>query len=192
MAPVSYKKGGLGAEIHFCIENCSVGLIVVATTKQGLCLVGIGNNEENLRKELSIQFPKALIKQRDMKLEYYLNVIRDLIDLGTAHTNLLPLDIEATSFQWLIWETLQKIPRGNTMTYGDIARNIGQPNAARAVGRACATNSIAMVIPCHRAVGSNGSLTGYRWGMELKKIRYTSCTYSVFQKLQVCQTTADG
>ena len=169
MTHASYQKGGHGAEIDFSIGKCSVGLVVVASTQHGLCLVGLGNNEENLRKELSIEFPKALIKRRDMKLEYYLNVIRDLIDLGTAHTNLLPLDIEATSFQWLIWETLQKIPRGNTMTYGDIAGNIGQPKAARAVGRACATNSIAIVIPCHRAVGSNGSLTGYRWGMEWKK-----------------------
>lgn len=169
MAPVSYKKGGLGAEIHFCIENCSVGLIVVATTKQGLCLVGIGNNEENLRKELSIEFPKALIKRRDGNLERYLKAIRVLIDFGAEPTNPLPLDIKATSFQWLVWETLQKIPRGQTMSYGDIARRIGQPNAARAVGRACATNSISILIPCHRVVGSNGSLTGYRWGMERKK-----------------------
>ena len=169
MTHASYQKGGHGAEIDFSIGKCSVGLVVVASTQHGLCLVGLGNNEENLRKELSIEFPKALIKRRDGNLERYLKAIRVLIDFGAEPTNPLPLDIKATSFQWLVWETLQKIPRGQTMSYGDIARRIGQPNAARAVGRACATNSISILIPCHRVVGSNGSLTGYRWGMERKK-----------------------
>ena len=143
--------------------------MVVATTKHGLCLVGLGNNEEKLRKEISIEFPKAVIKHRDIKLEHYLKALRDSTDLGVELTKSLPLDIEATSFQRLVWETLLKIPRGKTMSYGDIAKHIRQPKAARAVGRACATNSVAILIPCHRVIGFNGDLTGYRWGKEWKK-----------------------
>jgi len=169
MTPASYRKGGLGAKIMFGFGNTSVGQALVAATEYGLCLVGFGDNKSELSSELEHDYPNAVLTRDDSGVTPYLEAIRVLTDLGEAPDRPLPLDIEATAFQWKVWETLQSIPRGETMTYGAIAAHLGKPKAARAVGRACATNPVSIVIPCHRAIGSSGSLTGYRWGTDRKK-----------------------
>ena len=147
-----------------------VGQSLVAATDHGLCLVGFGDNKNALISELKTFYPKAHLNRNDEGVAHYLDTIRVLSDLSGPATYPLPLDIEATAFQWKVWETLQLIPRGETLTYGAIAARLGNPRAARAVGRACATNPVALVIPCHRAIGATGSLTGYRWGTDRKKM----------------------
>ena len=170
MTPASYRRGGLGAVITYGFGPTPVGQALVAATGHGLCLVGFGDTKNALISELKTTYPKAHLDRNDDGVAHYLDTIRVLTDLGSPAAFPLPLDIEATAFQWKVWEALQLIPRGETLTYGAIAAQLGKPKAARAVGRACATNPVALVIPCHRAIGATGSLTGYRWGTDRKKM----------------------
>lgn len=168
MTPASYGKGGKGAVIRYGFGRCSLGTMIVAATEHGLCLVGFDDSKDALIEELAQDYPAAEIKSDGKSLSQLIDTVCLLTDHGQAPAVDVPLDIQATAFQRLVWDTLQTILPGETMSYGDIARRIGQPKAARAVGRACATNPISMIIPCHRAVGANGNLTGYRWGTERK------------------------
>ncbi|MBL6927896.1 MAG: methylated-DNA--[protein]-cysteine S-methyltransferase [Rhodospirillales bacterium] len=168
MTPASYAKGGAGARIAYAVGKSTLGRIVVAATKIGVCFVGLGDTDEYLEGELRGEFPAAEIKRDDGALAVRLNAVLDHL-LGKAARIDLPLDIRATAFQWQVWQTLRTIPQGETLTYGEIAARLGKPNAARAVGRACATNPVSLIVPCHRAMGADAKPTGYRWGVERKK-----------------------
>ncbi len=172
MTPASYAKGGRGARITYAIvahpRLGSLGRLLVAATERGVCMVSFGDTEAFLQAELETEFPEAEIGRDDGALAEWVGAVLDLADSATPHAD-LPLDIRATAFQWRVWRELQAIPSGETRTYGEIAIALGQPGAARAVGRACATNPVSLVVPCHRAVGSDGKMHGYRWGVERKK-----------------------
>jgi len=168
MTPASYAKGGRGAEIAFAIAESPLGLMLVAATAKGVAMVGFGDSEKTLAAELCRQFPHARIVRDDGRLKERVRAVLAGLD-GRAPPPSLALDVRATAFQGQVWRLLTAIPSGETRTYGALARALGKPNAARAVGRACASNPVAVVVPCHRAVGGDGSLTGYRWGLARKK-----------------------
>lgn len=168
MTPASYARGGKGATIGYSIADCALGRLLAAATAQGICAVFLGDDDEKLVEELRGDFPAAEIHRDDSGLAA--RVARALARLdGRAPSPDLPLDLQATAFQWQVWTELCRIPAAETRSYGEIARAIGKPGAARAVGRACATNPVSLVIPCHRAIGGSGALTGYRWGKNRKQ-----------------------
>jgi AraC family transcriptional regulator of adaptative response/methylated-DNA-[protein]-cysteine methyltransferase len=154
--------------IAYASAATSVGRVLVGATERGLCSVKAGTSEAELVRALRREFPEATIRRDPAGVGVWLRRVLATID-GRAPKEALPLDIRATAFQRRVWEALVRIPRGETRTYGEIARSIGKPRAARAVGRACATNPVAIVVPCHRVVGSGGALTGYAYGVEVKR-----------------------
>jgi AraC family transcriptional regulator of adaptative response/methylated-DNA-[protein]-cysteine methyltransferase len=172
MTPASYAKGGRGARVAYAVVDHAglgpLGLVLVAATERGVCMVALGSSERELEKDLFDEFPHAVIRRDDAGLSRWAAAVAELAEGNTPRAE-LPLDIRVTAFQWRVFEHLSAIPAGETRSYGEIAAAMGQPGAARAVGRACATNPIAVVVPCHRAVGANGSLHGYRWGLDRKK-----------------------
>lgn len=168
MTPASYAKGGEGAYMQYTISDTPLGRMIVAATERGISFLGFGDNDKDLISELFEDLPDAVIERDTGAMRQTLEIILENFDHHTPALN-LPLDIRATAFQARVWQALQDIPPGETRTYRDIAKSIGKPKAARAVGRACATNPVSLVVPCHRAVGSDGALTGYRWGVERKK-----------------------
>ncbi|MCA0302022.1 MAG: methylated-DNA--[protein]-cysteine S-methyltransferase [Proteobacteria bacterium] len=172
MTPATYAKGGAGARIGFTTVTSDYGRVLVATTPKGIAAVFLGDDDRTLEKELRGDFPAAEIARDDAGLAPRVGAVLARL-YGRKPTALdapdAPLDIVGTAFQWKVWKELTRIPAGETRTYGEIAQRIGAPGAARAVGRACATNPASGVIPCHRAVGAGGSLTGYRWGVARKE-----------------------
>lgn len=154
--------------LHYAIGNCPLGWILVAHSTVGLCAVILEDDPEALPGELQARFPQADLIPVDPAEDAYLRQVIGLIDAPQAAVE-IALDIIGTPFQQRVWDALRRIPPGKTATYAEIARQIGAPGAARAVGAACAANPAAIVIPCHRAVGSDGSFTGYRWGIERKR-----------------------
>ncbi|MGH6879612.1 methylated-DNA--[protein]-cysteine S-methyltransferase [Hypericibacter sp.] len=169
MTPASYAKGGEGADIAYATAPSPLGRVLVAATPKGVCFVSIGKADAPLIEALNEEFPAARrIRKDNPALSTALAAILAHLEGRAPHID-LPLDIQATAFQQRVWEELRRIPLGETLTYGEIAGRLGQPTAARAVGRACATNPVAVVIPCHRACGADGSLTGYRWGKGVKQ-----------------------
>jgi len=167
MTPATYGKGGAGLEIRFDIAPCDLGFLLVAKTEIGICAVTLGDEIEILEANLRSEFFDAKIERDAASLQENISAVLRLLDGENSSLN-LPLDIRATAFQWRVWQELQKIERGQTRSYLQIAVQIGQPTAARAVARACATNSVALIIPCHRVVRESGNLSGYRWGLERK------------------------
>jgi AraC family transcriptional regulator, regulatory protein of adaptative response / methylated-DNA-[protein]-cysteine methyltransferase len=167
MAPGAYRAGAPNARIGYATAPCPLGRILIAATERGLCSVILGANDDYLLRELRQQFPAAKIAAEPALDAMLAQVLTQFTDHPATLD--LPLDLRATAFQMRVWEALRRIPRGETRTYSQIANALGHPKAVRAVGRACATNQVAVVIPCHRAIGSNGSLTGYRWGIERKE-----------------------
>lgn len=169
MTPASYAKGGKGARIAYTMVDLTGGdRLLVAATERGLCMVAIGNEADDLVADLRAEYPAAEIRREDAALAQWAPVVAALAE-GDAPAAALPLDVRATAFQWLVWQRLQAIPRGATRTYGEIAAELGRPEAARAVGRACASNPVALLVPCHRAVGGDGKMHGYRWGIGRKR-----------------------
>lgn len=168
MTPASYAKGGKGASIAFTIVDSPLGRLLIAATDIGICAVSLGDADAPLEGELWADYPAADIRRDEGALARHAGAILEHLKGGNPHID-LPLDIRATAFQWQVWEQLRAIPSGSTRSYGDIAATMGHPKAARAVGRACATNPVSLIVPCHRAVGADGRLTGYRWGVERKK-----------------------
>ncbi|MEQ8505132.1 MAG: bifunctional DNA-binding transcriptional regulator/O6-methylguanine-DNA methyltransferase Ada [Rhodospirillales bacterium] len=168
MTPASYAQGGRGADIRFALAASPLGRVLAAATGKGLCMVSLGADDDALISELIGDFPQADIQRDDAALKSMMEAVLRHLEDG-APMAALPLDVRATAFQWQVWQALAAIPPGETRTYGELAAELGKPKAARAVGRACATNPVSLVIPCHRAVGANGSLTGYRWGKERKR-----------------------
>lgn len=172
MTPATYAKGGAGAHIDYTTVDSDYGRVLVAATRKGIAAVFLGDDDRKLEKDLKHDFPAADITRNDNVLAPRVkNVLARLYGRKPSALDSadVPLDIVGTAFQWKVWKELTRIPAGQTRTYGEIAQRIGEPRAARAVGRACATNQAAGVIPCHRAVGSDGRLTGYRWGVARKE-----------------------
>ncbi len=169
MTPATYARGGTGIGIAYVIVPTSLGRLLVAATERGVCRVALGDTASALEADLIAEFPAArVVQDKSGKLHGWVTAILAYLD-GREPDLELPLDIRATAFQRRVWQELQKIPFGQTRTYAEIAKRIGQPTAARAVARACATNPAALVIPCHRVVREDGDLGGYRWGVERKE-----------------------
>jgi AraC family transcriptional regulator, regulatory protein of adaptative response / methylated-DNA-[protein]-cysteine methyltransferase len=168
MTPATYAKGGKGAEIAYGIAGSPLGRVLAAATPRGICFVGLGDSDAELESELREDFPAAeSIRRDDREVGRALDALLAHLAGKEPHID-LPLDIRATAFQRRVWQELRRIPFGETRSYGEIARTLGEAGASRAVGRACATNPVALLVPCHRATGQGGSLTGYRWGIKRK------------------------
>lgn len=169
MTPATYGRGGEGAHIRWMSSSSPVGRIMVASTTRGLCFVQVGDADAALLAELHDEFPLAAIDtRRSPALGPLMAAARAIAEAKPLPPE-LPVDVRGTAFQWRVWRALTRIPRGETRSYSQVAKDIGRPSAVRAVARACATNPLALVVPCHRVVGANGALTGYRWGMSVKK-----------------------
>lgn len=174
MTPATYRKGGAGAEIRYALTPSPLGQLLLAATPTGICAVKLGDTPETLIAELHAEFPAAQITpappdRPSDHLSQWLAAILEYLDGRRPNLSLLPLDVQATAFQWRVWRRLQAIPPGETRTYRQLAAELNQPNASRAVGRACATNPVAPIIPCHRALRTDGHLAGYRWGLHRKQ-----------------------
>lgn len=167
MTPGRFKEGGRGVEIRYAVDKTPVGAALVATTDRGLCAVRLGSSRDALERELVRDFPNATIRFDAKRLKPFLEAVRNRVDRVSELD--VATDLQGSAFQAQVWEELRRIPSGETRSYAEIARAIGKPSAVRAVARACATNPVALVIPCHRVVGSDGSLTGYRWGVKRKR-----------------------
>ncbi|HJZ49262.1 MAG TPA: bifunctional DNA-binding transcriptional regulator/O6-methylguanine-DNA methyltransferase Ada [Roseiflexaceae bacterium] len=167
MTPATYQRGGAGAQIGYTIADSPLGRLLVAATERGVCFVSLADDDAALETALTNEFPAAEIRRDDAVLGRSVDaLVRHLS--GEQQQLDLPLDVCATAFQRRVWETLRAIPFGETRSYRQVAEALGQPTAARAVARACATNPVALVIPCHRVVGEGGDLRGYRWGVGRK------------------------
>ena len=169
MTPATYARGGAGVEVVFVTVPSALGRLLVAATDRGVCRVMLGDDAAKLEADLRAEFDAAHVREeKGGKLEGYVAAILSYLEGTEPHLD-LPLDIRATAFQRRVWQELRHIPFGETRTYAEVAKAIGQPQATRAVARACATNPAALVIPCHRVVRADGKVDGYRWGLERKK-----------------------
>jgi AraC family transcriptional regulator of adaptative response/methylated-DNA-[protein]-cysteine methyltransferase len=168
MKPASFRDGGAGTTIRFAVGQCSLGAILVAQSERGVCAILLGDDAERLVHELQDRFPKARMMGGDAAFEEVVARVVGMVEQPALGMD-LPLDIRGTAFQQRVWQALQEIPPGETATYTAIAECIGAPRAARAVARACASNPLAVAIPCHRVVRRDGDLSGYRWGVERKR-----------------------
>ena len=167
MTPATYGRDGAGTRITFAVVPCALGRLLVAATARGICRVAIGDDAPALERELRAEFSAATIARDDAALRSWVAEITAHLDGRRPHLE-LPLDVRATAFQRRVWEALRKIPYGGTRSYSQVARAIGNAKATRAVARACATNPVAIVVPCHRVVREDGDLAGYRWGVDRK------------------------
>jgi AraC family transcriptional regulator of adaptative response/methylated-DNA-[protein]-cysteine methyltransferase len=168
MTPRQFRSGGPNAEIKYAIGESSLGLVLVAASDKGVCAIFFGDDPETLARSLKKQFPRARLIGDDPDFEELAAKVIGFVEDPSLDLD-LPLDIRGTAFQHRVWEALRRIPVGSTVSYADIAKAIGAPKSMRAVARACGSNLIAVAIPCHRVVGSDGSLTGYRGGIERKR-----------------------
>jgi AraC family transcriptional regulator of adaptative response/methylated-DNA-[protein]-cysteine methyltransferase len=168
MTPTVYRAGGATAEIRFAIGECSLGSILVARSDRGVCAIMLGDEPEALARSLQERFPRAELIGGDAEFEELVAKVVGFIEAPGLGLE-LPLDVRGTAFQQRVWQALREIPAGRTATYGEIARRIEAPGAVRAVAGACAANPLAVAIPCHRVVRTDGSLSGYRWGVERKR-----------------------
>jgi AraC family transcriptional regulator of adaptative response/methylated-DNA-[protein]-cysteine methyltransferase len=168
MTPATYGRGGKGAAIRYAVVPSPLGKLLVAATDRGVCRISLGDAAAPLERDLRREYPAADIRADAGPLTGWVNMILRHLEGREPHLD-LPLDIRATGFQQRVWQELQRIPYGETRSYGEVARRIGRPTATRAVARACATNPTALVIPCHRVVREDGNVGGYRWGPDRKK-----------------------
>lgn len=168
MTPSAYRKGGRDSVIRFAVGECSLGTILVAATERGVCAIEFGNDPQTLLDDLQRRFPNAELIGADGEFESLVARVVGFIEAPRTGLD-LPLDIAGTAFQQRVWQALRAIPAGRTASYAEIAERIGKPKAVRAVARACASNGIAVAIPCHRVVRNDGALSGYRWGVERKR-----------------------
>lgn len=168
MTPAAYKKGGQGVTINYSITDCELGRILVARTIKGLCNVAFADDDASLEANLRNEYPNAEVVKDAKVLKGFVDEILKHLS-GEKKRLDLPIDIQATAFQMKVWDLLRKIPYGETVTYSQIAEQLGDKNKVRAVAQACANNRVAVVIPCHRVIGKSGKLTGYRWGVERKE-----------------------
>ena len=167
MTPGAYQRGGRGVRIRFTTLPTALGEVLVAATERGLCSVALGDDAGALEAALRREYPAATVERHDDELQEWAGTV--VARMAGHEAERPPLDVRGTTFQWRVWDALQRIPKGSTRTYAEIARELGQPSAARAVARACASNPLALVIPCHRVVRGDGGLGGYRWGVDRKR-----------------------
>jgi AraC family transcriptional regulator, regulatory protein of adaptative response / methylated-DNA-[protein]-cysteine methyltransferase len=165
--PGEFRRGGEGLRIQYSIIDSPIGRLLVAGTERGVCGVCIGDSDRFVESSLAEDYPHAILRRNDKAMEEWSGAFAKYFDGQHLALN-LPLDVKATAFQSRVWKIIQSIPFGRTTTYGQIAKALGEPEASRAVARACATNPVALVIPCHRVVGKDGNLRGYRWGIMRK------------------------
>lgn len=168
MTPATYRKGGHGMKISYTLADSPMGRLLVAATDRGLCAVSLGDDDAELVAALRKEYPRAELVADKRDLGRWVDAILSYL-AGEPICPDLPLDLQATAFQWRVYEALRAIPPGSTRTYAEVAGTLGQPRASRAVGRSCATNPVALVIPCHRVVRGDGALGGYRWGLDRKQ-----------------------
>jgi AraC family transcriptional regulator of adaptative response/methylated-DNA-[protein]-cysteine methyltransferase len=168
MTPGTYRRGGEGMHIHYTIVDSPLGRLLVGATGRGICAVSLGDSDEGLQAALFGDYPAAEITRDQEGLGEWVSALLAYLNGRRPHLD-LPLDVQATAFQCMVWKELQAIPYGATRSYSEIAEAIGRPKAVRAVARACATNRVSLVIPCHRVVRQDGSLGGYRWGLDRKR-----------------------
>ncbi len=168
MTPTHYRAGGAETEIHFAVGECSLGSILVARSAKGVCAILLGDDPEPLVRDLEDRFPRATLVGGDAAFEQVVATVIGFVETPALGLD-LPLDVRGTAFQQRVWQALREIPAGSTASYAEIAARIGAPNGARAVAHACGANALAVAIPCHRIVRTDGSLSGYRWGVERKR-----------------------
>lgn len=168
MTPTAFRKDGEGVEIRFAVGQCALGALLVAASDTGICEIALHEDPEQLVRNLQDRFKAARLIGADREFEQWMAAVVGFVENPSVGLH-LPLDVRGTAFQRRVWEALREIPVGTTVTYTDIAERIGSPRSVRAVARACATNNIALAIPCHRVVRTDGSLAGYRWGIERKR-----------------------
>lgn len=168
MTPTAFRKDGEGVEIRFAVAQCSLGALLVAASDTGICEIALDADPEQLVRNLQDRFKAARLIGADTQFEAWVAAVVGFVEDPSRGLD-LPLDVRGTAFQRRVWEALREIPAGTTATYSDIATRIGSPRAVRAVARACATNNIALAIPCHRVVRTDGTLAGYRWGIDRKR-----------------------
>ncbi|MCA1560790.1 MAG: bifunctional DNA-binding transcriptional regulator/O6-methylguanine-DNA methyltransferase Ada [Acidobacteria bacterium] len=169
MTPATYARGGPGLVVRYVVTGCALGHMLVAATPRGICAVKLGGNAEELTNQLRAEYPAATISTADAELRGWVEGVLATL-AGREPAGELPLDVRGTAFQWRVWQELRAIPRGTTRSYSEVARHIGRPKAVRAVARACATNPVCLLIPCHRVVPQHGGLGGYRWGADRKRV----------------------
>jgi AraC family transcriptional regulator of adaptative response/methylated-DNA-[protein]-cysteine methyltransferase len=167
MTPAQYRRGAAGLTLAFGIVPSALGYVIVALTERGVAHVALGDDAAALERALRASFPDAEFERAEDRVESATSALVRYI-AGTGPWPNLPLDVRATAFQARVWAALTQIAPGTTTTYGELARALGDPNAVRAVARACATNPVALLIPCHRVIAKDGDLRGYRWGIERK------------------------
>jgi AraC family transcriptional regulator, regulatory protein of adaptative response / methylated-DNA-[protein]-cysteine methyltransferase len=168
MTPATYKRGGKGMRIRYSVNDCPLGRLLLGVTERGISAIYLGLVDDPLEAALNKEYPAATIERAVGEPLPWLKELLQHLAGQRPHLE-LPLDVQATAFQWRVWQELRKIPYGQTRTYSEIAAALGQPKAVRAVGRACATNPVSVVIPCHRVLRGDGSLGGYRWGLDRKQ-----------------------
>jgi AraC family transcriptional regulator of adaptative response/methylated-DNA-[protein]-cysteine methyltransferase len=168
MTPAAYRRGGRGMTIAYATASCHLGRVLVAATDRGVCAVSFGESDAALEAALADEYPAAERRRGGETAEAWLAAILEHLAGSRPHLD-LPLDVQATAFQLRVWEELRRIPYGATRSYAEVAAALGRPTATRAVARACATNPVAVVTPCHRVVRADGSPSGYRWGPERKQ-----------------------
>lgn len=168
MTPRAFRAGGANTAIRFAVGDCSLGVVLVAQSDKGICAILLGADPEALVRELQDRFPRAELLGGDADFERGVAAVVRFVDAPDTGLK-LPLDVRGTVFQQRVWQALRAIPAGATASYADIARRIGAPRSARAVAQACAANALAVAIPCHRVVRTDGALSGYRWGIERKR-----------------------
>jgi len=167
MTPSNYRAGGVNTEIHFAIGECSLGAILIAMSNRGVCAISLGDDPDVLIRNLQDRFPQAELLGSDNEFEQLIAKVVGFVETPALGLD-LPLDVRGTAFQKRVWQMLREIPVGDRVSYSDIANRMGSPKSARAVAGACAANTLAVTIPCHRVVRNDGSLSGYRWGIERK------------------------
>ncbi len=168
LTPAAYRRGAAGETIRYAVVPCALGRLLVAATPKGVCAVKLGAGDPGLVAELAGEFPAADIRAGGLP-PTWVDAVTRAVNERPAVTPEVPLDVQGTAFQWTVWKALQAIPPGETRTYAALAQEIGRPSAARAVARACATNPVAVVVPCHRVVPAAGGPGGYRWGSARKQ-----------------------
>ncbi|MFF7399367.1 bifunctional transcriptional activator/DNA repair enzyme AdaA [Achromobacter sp. NPDC008082] len=168
MTPTAFRKNGEGVDIRFAVAQCSLGALLVAASDTGICEIALDADPETLVQNLQDRFKAARLIGADTEFETWVAAVVGFVEDPSRGLD-LPLDVRGTAFQRRVWEALREIPVGATATYTQVAERIGNPRAVRAVARACATNNIALAIPCHRVVRTDGSMAGYRWGIDRKR-----------------------
>jgi len=168
MTPQRYRSGGADTVIRFAIAECSLGAVLVAVSERGVCAISLGDDPDTLARDFQDRFPQAELIGGDAGFELLVAKVVGFVEAPRLGLD-LPLDVRGTAFQQRVWQALREIPVGRTVSYTELAKRIGAPKSVRAVAGACAANTLAVAIPCHRVVRSDGRLAGYRWGVERKR-----------------------